>query len=530
LVDQPRQRVAHWTQVLAALDSPLAPPLADITAHYDPAHDQAVLELRYDEMALANDRLAFIVEVAVLAEVGMIQPAELAVYQRQRVLEERLDRCKLSLPHQRSVIGALGALVKKLRDQRTPPPVPAPAMSPRGEDDPGMVISAKGTRDNVPKVKQPTPSPDAPASGRHIIGRAHRMKTSEIAPELAARLVTGTRPTPPVVPASSAPFAPVGPETQERIFARYLRGTRWVPARIGALSLKSAALLTGALPRLHDRVEIAFVYATYRAIVRGGVSKVSSVREAAASGASTFSITFEHDDISRRQMTELLVAAREAKIVIKPPPARQTRRFPVEWPATLSLPRGRVDVCALDVSTGGMFVRPAKPLEIGQAMPFSIGLDDSALPVEGRVAVVRTIDDAEAARCGLASGFGLAIVEMTEADRMRWLAFLARVERRAEKRVLIGAAPARFAELQAMLAGSGYAVSGGTDPGALVQLASNDARPADAVLIDAGWLQNGAASSWVESLFAARNVPCVTLQGDARRARSTVDKLLEVVV
>ena len=64
---------------------------------------------------------------------------------------------------------------------------------------------------------------------------------------------------------------------------------------------------------------------------------------------------------------------------------------------------------------------------------------------------------------------------------------------------------------------------GGTDPGALVQLANADARPADAVLIDAGWLQNEAATTLVESLFSARNVPCVTMRERfaARARRST---------
>jgi hypothetical protein len=48
--------------------------------------------------------------------------------------------------------------------------------------------------------------------------------------------------------------------------------------------------------------------------------------------------------------------------------------------------------------------------------------------------------------------------------------------------------------------------------------------------LDAGWLPNGASVSWVESLFTARDVPCVTVQGDARRARVTIDRILEVVV
>ena len=118
---------------------------------------------------------------------------------------------------------------------------------------------------------------------------------------------------------------------------------------------------------------------------------------------------------------------------------------------------------------------------------------------------------------------------MSDADRERWVAFVHRVERRADKRVLIGAAPARLAELQSALAAAGYAVTGGTDPGALVQLASSDARPVDAALIDANWLTPGAGASWVESLFSARNVPCLTMQGDSRRARPAIDKLLAVV-
>ena len=90
--------------------------------------------------------------------------------------------------------------------------------------------------------------------------------------------------------------------------------------------------------------------------------------------------------------------------------------------------------------------------------------------------------------------------------------------------------PARLSELQAGLASAGYAVTGGTDAGALVQLASAESRPVDAAMIDGGWLTPGTPAQWVESLFSARNVPCVTIHGaDGRRARATVDKLLSVV-
>src|SRR6478672_2174887 len=107
LIEQPRQRLGHWTQALAALDSPVAPALAAVTALYDATSDQALLALRYDELALGDQRLQLVVEVALLAEVGMIQPAELSEVERRRFLTERLARCSLSISTERSAIGAL---------------------------------------------------------------------------------------------------------------------------------------------------------------------------------------------------------------------------------------------------------------------------------------------------------------------------------------------------------------------------------------------------------------------------------------
>ncbi|HEX7704566.1 MAG TPA: hypothetical protein VF403_27690, partial [Kofleriaceae bacterium] len=86
LIEQPRLRLSHWTQMLAALDSPAAPPLASVVALYDPTTDQAILNLRYDELALGPNKLEFVVEVALLAEVGMIQPGELSDGERRRFL------------------------------------------------------------------------------------------------------------------------------------------------------------------------------------------------------------------------------------------------------------------------------------------------------------------------------------------------------------------------------------------------------------------------------------------------------------
>jgi len=148
------------------------------------------------------------------------------------------------------------------------------------------------------------------------------------------------------------------------IYARYLRSDRWVPLRIGTLSLKGAALMADVLPRIADHIDITLAYATYRAFVRGVVDTISTVPEAATSGTATFKVKFELDDGSRRELTVLLTAARAAKVTLKPLTLRCTRRYSVTWPICLGLARRAVRAEALDVSTGGMFVRPLHALTL----------------------------------------------------------------------------------------------------------------------------------------------------------------------
>ncbi|MBL0215342.1 MAG: PilZ domain-containing protein [Myxococcales bacterium] len=573
VIEQPRQRLSHWCSALASLDDPSAPPFATVMAYYDPTTDEALIGLRYDPMAVGDNGLAFLIEVALLAEVGMIQPAELTDGDRRRFVGDRLARCTLQVGDQRHVTSALTELMRRVRDLRatvrppvlaavplrtTPPPIPAAAASshyPRGDTaDPHLLVHAKGTRDGLPQALPRStrdrlpPPPSAPSritrSDRFPPTSEERSAERAVSPNVVARndvhraeTVEVLPPTPPVASrrarspsnVSTDQFVVPGPTERAQptiIHARYLRSGRWVPIRIGALSLKGAAMLAGALPRTDDHVDVALSFGAHRALVRGNVGKVSSAEEAATSGAPTFSVNFQLDDASRRQLTSLLTAARAAKVTIKPPPPRAARRFPVEWPVGLGTHRGVVRAEALDVSREGMFVRPLHALAMNTIVNFSAVLDDGEAPAAGRARVVRHITEADARAGGLSPGYGLKITEMGDADRERWLAFLARIEKRADRRILIGASPARLAELQGCLAAAGYAVTGGTDPGALVQLASGDARPVDAALIDAGWLAPSSSGEWVESLFSARNVPCVTLHGDAKRARAAVDKLL----
>ena len=494
LVDQPRQRLGHWSRALGRLDSPDAPPLAAISAYYDPTTDQALLGLRYDELALDGKELAYVVDVALLAELGMIQPAVLSEGERRRFLLERLARCTVQIDDQRTVTGALIELVRQLKEQK------------------GVIVKRPPAMPMVPR----TVSTERPL-GVHVKSTRDDLMPRDV--HTADTLISRAG-SPQEITSDCVPFS------NSVIYARYLRGGKWVPLRIGALSLKGAALMSGALPRVNDQVDIALAFGTHRALVRGTVGKVSTEEETATTGASTFSVGFDLDEPSRRQLTSLLTAARAAQVTIKPPPPRATRRFPVEWPIALNTARqGSVRGEAMDLSLDGLFVKPQTALAMDATLTWSAMIDDGGPPVSGRAKVVRQISEGDAAALGLNAGFGLQIVEMGDDDRVRWNAFVARIERRADKRVLIGATPARLAELQGALSAIGYAVMGGTDPGALVQLA-RQARPFDAVVIDAGWLPSGASVGWIESLFSARNVPCLTLHGDSRRARGVVDKLL----
>jgi hypothetical protein len=360
-------------------------------------------------------------------------------------------------------------------------------------------------------------------------GGVHRANTVMMPPAQAEQILAdASQPEVEVVTEQYLPARSLASESGV-IQGRYLRSGRWVPIRIGSLSLKGAALMAGALPRIDDRVEVALAFDKHRALVRGAVAKVSTMEEAATTGATTFSVTFELDDESRRELTALLTAARAARVTIKPPPARSTRRYPVEWPVCFGTMRGAVRAEALDVSVDGMFVRPLHALSLDANLTFTVVLDDGEPPMSGRARVVRSVSDSEAKPKGLTPGYGLVILEMSDTDRERWCAFLARVEKRASKRVLVGAAPARLTELQAELVAAGYAVTGGSDRDIIAQLASAEARPVDAALIDAAWLVGGNAPSWVDSLFASRNVPYVAMHGDARRARIAIDRLLAVV-
>lgn len=317
--------------------------------------------------------------------------------------------------------------------------------------------------------------------------------------------------------------------TPPTLDVRFLRGNEWVPVRARALSARGAYLVTGAPARLGDTVHVSISCGGRTALVRGTVYHVTSADDAASTGASGFAVRFpEYACPARTHLVQVLLTARNAGVTLRPPPSRTAVRFPVRWPVTVTTSLVSFDADALDVSAGGLFLATTRELEVGAELRFALPLDLVDVPVEGVGRISRVLSRDEAIGRGMHAGFGVRITEMSEAHRATWEAFLDRVRRRTEKRVLVGAGPGRAEELAAALTAAGYTVTSGSDLGLLMRVAELDPCPPDLAVFDADFDVASAPAGWIEQIFAARQVQCVTIRGDVRRARSTVDRLLRV--
>ncbi|RMH39517.1 MAG: PilZ domain-containing protein, partial [Deltaproteobacteria bacterium] len=372
-----------------------------------------------------------------------------------------------------------------------------------------------------PRASSPPPPPGARAAAPR-------------APTTAVRGASGCAPVPPPASAAAAPRPPgvPVPATAAAIHVRFRRGDDWAPARLRSLGLKGAYLACGAPPRLHDDVHVAIGLGPLGTVMRGSVVHVTSPDEAARTGAAGFGVLFPAvDSPSRRQLKELLRVARQKGIALEPPPPRRAVRFPVRWPVQILLPnQDGLDAAALDVSAGGMFLTTRVRLPAG-ALEFLLPPERCGAPIRGRARAVREVPWKLACARGLHSGFGMEIVDFARDSAERYDAFVQRVRARVERRILVGGAPERVEELVAGLGAAGYTASGTTDARALVRAAECDARPPDAVVVDASLATAPDVARRMDHLFALREVPVVRLAGEpAPRARDALDDLLAIPV
>jgi hypothetical protein len=501
------------------------PQVAAVDLYFRATTDVALVAVH---LRSGRDRGRWIGHV-VASGVAVIDPARMGDGDRRAFFATYLQTYEVVARNCKGLAGAMTALRTRAAKPGARGTGPAPAIV----DDPA------DERPRLGSEPEPAELPPIPTAGRSGPGRATTLGLGALRrpaterdldgallsePEESARTRAPTveyrgRDTEPIAP-------PPSPPTEHTVTVRFLRGGAWSPARLRSLSARGAYLVTGAPPRLNDEVHVSLELGEVSAVVRGTVYHVTTARDAAETGSSGFAVRFPVDPgPARERLIELLHRARTDGVVIRPPPSRTSVRFPVRWPVELRDSDGTYgDV--LDVSLGGLFISPQTPLRthmVTAVVPIDVGDP----PIELRARVARAITSADASSRGLIAGYGLEIVDMSEGDRVRWSRFLARVERRSGKTVLVGAAPRRLEAIARTLSDAGYAVTSSADAGALVRLADGPSLP-DVAVIDESLLEQGVSAAWLEQMFTQRQVPCITVRGDATRARLVVDRLLAV--
>ena len=470
---------------LASLATRGTPELVSVDGHLDRMGNELFITLRFVDGSLVRGNIESIATIVKAAAGTLIIPSTLR-QEDQEELDHRFARCAVSVIAVASIDLAMTALHTALMQAHRPAKVSPSALPPLPVMPP-LVVPRTPTR---PLYSSP------------------RLSTDEVEETLST---------------SGAPRSSLAPNTVD---VRYLRSGRWAPARLRALSVRGAYLIATGLPRTDDVVHIALGLGEHGALVRGMVFHVTSESDARNTGISGFAVRFILDEAARTQLADLLAVARRARVTIAPPPSRATVRLPVSWPITIATRRGTIRAEVQDVSSGGMFIKPLHKLELDEAMGFSVAIDDGGGPLKGQAVVKRQLGEDEAARRSLRPGYGLAIGTLPPPDAARWTQFLARIQRRTEQRVLIGAAPQRLADLTATLSAAGYTVVGCTDASALIEFTADGARRPDAVVIDSSLADGPEPPGWLESMFTARKIPCVTLQGDMPRVRHVVDQMI----
>ncbi len=497
-----RVRARELFAQLAPLHDVGAPPVRGVDLYYRRSSDVALVALRYDERTFTREPLAFVVDLAGGAGIPLLDPARMSEGDRRGFYGAYLATYDIKIEDQTDLPSAFAALAMK---------IDAPTLAK------GKPLATHGPLGKLAPAHQ---SVDV----REALPLAEQARRARSSAERRARAQTTRTPT---LRAKRPPSVDPPPPLTTSIEVSFLRGGAWATARLRALSAKGAYLVTGAPPRLGDSVHVALGFRDMGALLRGTVYHVTTAADALETGSSGFAVRFPvYPSAGRQQLIELLTAARQAGVTIKPPPMRHAVRFPVCWPVQVGLDGDSFHADALDVSEHGLFVATPRAIEIGAEISIAVPMEEGD-SVTARARIARLLPAAEASPRGLRGGTGLELTAMTEVDRTLWNGFLDRVRRRTERRVLVGASAARIDELASALTAAGYSVTAGSAAGVLVRMADLDPRPPHAVVIEAGLAAQG-PDNWLEQVFSARQVPCVTVHGDGRRTRCVVDRLLQV--
>ncbi len=321
------------------------------------------------------------------------------------------------------------------------------------------------------------------------------------------------------------------PDSPPRVEVRFRRGDAWQIARVRSMTREGISIATCTPPRRGDAVELEIAAPDLTLVARATVTGVAMGDTAVALGATGFGARFlPASEDERDKIAALLRLVGGEKLrALEPPPRRRAARYPVRWPVHIRSPRGRLSRSALDVSRHGMFVGcEVDSLPADGNLHLTVPVDDRGTPILATARVARAIPDEMAKHRGLSSGVGIEITAISQRDEQRFGAFVARVGRRCEREVLVGASPGRVLELTAALSAAGYCVTGVSDAASLVARAAASPRVPDLAIIDSSLAsESPRAIQAARRQLAVRLVPLMQIDGDAAEvARETVDDAL----
>jgi hypothetical protein len=316
--------------------------------------------------------------------------------------------------------------------------------------------------------------------------------------------------------------APTKASPDDRLEVRFRRGDEWLLARLRSVTREGISVATATPPHHGDLVEVELHTGSLSLIAKTSVVGVAVGEAAAALGATGFGARFilAHE-AERRRLEEILsLVGGDHTPTFDPPPYRREARYPVRWPVTLRTPDNKLSVRALDMSRRGMFVSGATPTEASVHVTFTI--DDRGTPILATARVARAIHDDTARVRRLPIGVGLELTSLSSQDERRFHQFVARIARRAERAIVVGASPERVLELTAALVAAGYSAAGASDASSLVARAATSSRPPDLVVLDSS-LPTRALQA-VQRALGVRRIQTLAIDGDSpTSAREHVD-------
>lgn len=502
---------------LEALDSNIR--VLAIQAAYSPSDGKALFALVFDERRGLLD-LPRLAETLGSLHIDCFALDSLSAPEREHFQNVELPRYWIRV-EARSLFTAVNELARvATQDELEPRPERGedwPRGTPVEKQRPRELTSRRDLDDGLsqlyPPLESETPSPGSYSQVRRKPTASLRgPKARRVAPPPPPRGALSVEPAPPALPA---------------LRVRFLRGDRWLPARVRYVSNREAKLATAAPLRLGDGAVLGISFARDEMFLSGTVTSVVGIDEPSRSPG--FTVAFgKLDKDKKRRLVELLRRARDAGVALKPPPPRRAPRLPVTWPVVINAGGPPRRTIALDVSWSGLYLTAEVP--VGEELLFALPLDVAGGAVRGRGRVVRALDAIEAARVQTVPGVGVAITHLGSGDAERYREFLARVERRSVRRVVVAASPSRAQGLAAALAAAGYAVTSSTSTVALAELAGREPRAPDLAVIDDSLGRAAGNDTTLMQLLRSRNVPCVTTRRSERSdsARRVVDRMLAV--